>query len=71
MIEYILPSHLAKLCSLKDYDFGQGIWGQNAKLFLGHNWRKTLELQGTSFISLQIYEVGGLVIIHVTQDDLN
>jgi len=43
MIEYILSSHLAKLCNLKDYDFGQGIWGQNAKLFLGHNWGKPLE----------------------------
>jgi hypothetical protein len=33
MIEYISFSHLAKLCSLKDYDFGHEIWGQNAKLF--------------------------------------
>ncbi len=70
MIEYILASHLAKLCNLKDYDFGQRKWWQNAKLFLGHNWGKTLELQGTSFFSLQIYEVGGLVIVHVTQEDL-
>ncbi len=70
VIEYILSSHLAKLCNFKDYDFRRGIWGQNAKLFWGHNWGKTLELQGISFFSLQIYEVGGLVIIHVTQEDL-
>lgn len=25
----------------------------------------------TSFFSLQIYEVGGLVIVHVTQEDLS
>jgi hypothetical protein len=44
--------------------------GTKCKAIFGTQLKKNIGAIRNTFFSLQIYEVGGLVIVHVTQEDL-